>query len=88
MPIRRITARDGTLSTAVIDHSSARPTRSKASRAVAAAASVAYPWCQARLASRQPISTPPAPGTSSGIGDRPVNPMNSPVSSRSSAHSP
>jgi len=76
------------LSTAVIDHNSARPTRSKASRAAAAAASVAYPRCQACLASRHPISTPPAPGTSCGIGDSPVKPMNSPVSFRSSAHRP
>jgi len=49
----------------------------------ARAASVAYPWCHAGRASRQPTSSSPAPGTPSGNGLSPVNPMNSPVESSS-----
>jgi hypothetical protein len=88
MPMRRITAWDGVLSTAVMDHSSVRAAPVKATSRAASAASVAYPRCQACLASRQPISVPPAPGTSACIGASPVKPMNCPVSRTSSAHSP
>jgi hypothetical protein len=83
-----MTAWDGSLSTAVIDQSSVRPMPLKATSTAAVAASVAYPWCQARSTSRQPTSMPPAPGTPSGIGFRPVNPMKHPDSATSSAHSP
>jgi hypothetical protein len=41
MPMRRITAWDGTLSTEVMDHSSARPAPVKATSRAARAASVA-----------------------------------------------
>jgi hypothetical protein len=89
IPMRRITACDGVLSTEVKDQTSGRPTPVKATSSAARAASVAYPWCHAVLASRQPISVPSgSPGTFSGIGASPVNPMNSPVCLTSSAHSP
>jgi hypothetical protein len=41
MPMRRITAWDGVLSTAVMDHSSVRPTPVNAASRAASAASVA-----------------------------------------------
>src|SRR5450755_2320758 len=83
-----MTAWDGSLSTAVMDQISGRPRLSKATPSAARAASVAWPWCQACLASRQPTSTPPAPGTPSGSGLRPVNPMNVPVAATSRAQNP
>ena len=83
-----MTARDGSFSTEVIDQISGRFRPLKATSATAFAASVAYPLRQEFAARRQPISWPPAPGVPAGIGLRPVNPMNSPVSRRSSAQRP
>ena len=47
MPSRRITAWDGSLSTAVMDQISASPAPRNATSSAAVAASVANPWCHA-----------------------------------------
>lgn len=88
MPTARITCCDGVLRTAVIDQISGSPISPKPTSSARRAASVAYPRCQAARARRHPTSMPPKPGTPGGIGLRPVNPMNAPVSSRSKAHNP
>ena len=72
----------------VIDTTSGTPASVKATWRASRAASVAYPCPHADRANRQPTSSAGVKCASNGIHCRPVKPMNSPVSRRSTAHSP
>ena len=85
LPIRVITARDGRLARAVNDMTSVSPSRPKPTSRHALAPSVAKPRPQKRRARRQPISTQGEIGRRRRGTDRPMKPMNSPVSLCSTA---